>query len=253
MPVSATVISTVASTGLTDTDTVPPGSVNLSALPTRFSSTSWSLSGSTRAPADSVSTIERDLLLVGDGAKPAHDTPGKLVDFHGRGLELHRIERHPNRVDEPIHDSDQTLGLVADDLDVLARRFAQRPGHVVEQVLSGALDRREWCAQIVCDVLHHFLAPVGGLLERDLCARQGDVGAAELDATLGRELLELEIPRVELAKLLCERFELDGEVSVCVFDGHSAGGDRGCNCREPMRRLRPCGGRCKASVRSGTS
>jgi hypothetical protein len=31
---------------------------------------------------------------------------------------------------------------------------------------------------------------------------------------LCRELLELEVPVVELPKLCCERFELDGEVSV---------------------------------------
>ena len=103
------------------------------------------------------------------------------------------------------------------------------------------------------DVLHHFFAPVGGLLERDLCARQGDVGAAELDATLGRELLELEIPRVELAKLLGERFELDGEVSVCVFGSHSCGLRPRLQLQGACEQITTLWSRCKASGDVGTS
>jgi len=64
-------------------------------------------------------------LLVGDRTKPAHHTLCELVDIHRDRLELHRIDRYPDRIDQPVDDSDQVLGLVADDFDILARWLAQ--------------------------------------------------------------------------------------------------------------------------------
>jgi hypothetical protein len=72
------------------------------------------------------------------------------------------------------------------------------------------------------------------------------------DPPLGRQLLELEIPLVQLAKLLGKGFELDGEVSVCVFGSHSRATRSRLQLQGAYVQITILWSRCKASAVSGT-
>ncbi len=135
----------------------------------------------------------RDRREVGDGLSD------QAADVDALGLEGARLVGDAHRLDEPVDDVDETVGLVAHDLDVLADVVVDLAGDAVQDVLRCAADGGEGRPQVVGDVLNRLLAVLGDLVERDLRARQRDVGAAQLHPALHHLALELEVPFVELA------------------------------------------------------
>ena len=73
----------------------------------------------------------------------------------------------------------QSIGVIADDFDVLALIAAERPGDPIEEVLRRPLHRRQRRSQVVRYLEHHLLASPRELRELEVRARERDVRLAQ--------------------------------------------------------------------------